>query len=406
MMEMSHNRLGRLGGEPMSERKHAAAAKSLTIAKLPVSRALQAERLLSLDVFRGITIAAMILVNNPGTWHVYPPLQHADWNGCTPTDLIFPFFLFIVGVAITFSFGQRMARGDSSRQLLGKILRRTLIIFGLGMLLNAVPYFDWDNVRIPGVLQRIALCYCVTALIVRAVGVRGQAVTAALLLIGYWMLMVLVPVAGHEISGLGPGTNLAAYIDDRLMHGHLLHHRWDPEGLLSTLPAIATTLSGVLTGHWLRTSRSPWERVAGLFVMGNLSMLLGLIVDGWFPINKNLWSSSYVLFTSGLALNCLGVCYWLIDIQGYRRWAAPFVIYGTNPILAYMLSSLVGKATLLLRITRPDGTKVVLRKYIMETCLLPLASPLNASLIYAVLYVLLWLGVTAFLYRKRIFIKI
>jgi len=390
----------------MRRPKPAVVSRHLRVAEKPVRHALRAERLLSLDAFRGITIAAMILVNNPGAWHVYAPLQHADWNGCTPADLIFPFFLFIVGVAITFSVGHRMQGGEERAALLVKIARRTLIIFALGLVLNGFPYFNWEIMRIPGVLQRIALCYCVTALIVLLVDVRGQAITAAALLLAYWALMTLVPVPGHGVASLGPGTNLGAYIDDRLMHGHLLHHRWDPEGLLSTLPAIATTLSGVLTGHWLRSERSSLERVGGLFVMGNGAVLLGLIVDGWLPINKGLWSSSYVLFTSGIALNVLGVCYWLIDIKNYRRWAAPFVIYGTNPILAYVLSSLVGKATLLWKVSRSDGTRVALRKYIMETFLLPVASPLNAALIYALAYVLLWLGVTAYLYRKRIFIKI
>jgi predicted acyltransferase len=395
-----------LAGELMTERKHAATAQRAVRVDRPLAPALHAERLLSLDTFRGITIAAMILVNNPGTWHVYAPLQHADWNGCAPADLIFPFFLFIVGVAITFSFGQRVIRGDSQRALVNKIVRRTLIIFVLGLFLNGFPFFDWNNLRIPGVLQRIALCYCAAALTTVVLDVRGQAITLAVLLVGYWGLMTLIPVPGHEISGLGPGTNLGAYIDERLLRGHLLYHRWDPEGLLSTLPAIATTLSGVLTGHWLRSSRHIWVRLSGLLVMGNLAVLLGLILDAWFPINKKLWTSSYVLFTSGVALNVLGVCYWLIDIQGYRRWAAPFVVYGTNPILAYVLSSLVGKATLLWKVTLPDGTRVALRKYIMERFLLPLASPLTASLLYAILYVLFWLAVTAFLYRRRIFIKI
>ena len=390
----------------MRQQKPAVVSRHLRVAEKPASHPVSVERLLSLDAFRGITIAAMILVNNPGAWHAYAPLQHADWNGCAPADLIFPFFLFIVGVAVTFSIGDRVRRGDQQRALFVKIARRTLIIFALGMLLNGFPYFDWEIMRVPGVLQRIAVCYCVTAVIVLAVGVRGQVITAAVLLIAYWLLMTLVPVPGHGVASLGPATNLGAYVDNRLLRGHLLHHHWDPEGVLSTLPAIATTLSGVLAGHWLRSQRSPVDRVAGLFVAGNGAMVLGLITDAWFPINKSLWSSSYVLFTSGAALNVLGVCYWLIDIQGYRRWAAPFVIYGTNPILAYVLSSLMGKAMLLWKITRADGTRVALRKYIMETFLLPVTSPLNASLLYAVVFVLFWLGVTAYLYRRRIFIKI
>jgi predicted acyltransferase len=364
-------------------------------------------RLQSLDAFRGITIAAMILVNNPGAWRpVYAPLQHADWNGWTSADLIFPFFLFIVGVAITLSLGQRQAYGDSRRQLLAKIVRRTVIIFTLGLILNAFPYFQWDGLRIPGVLQRIALCYFGAAVAVLALGIRGQAATTVLLLAGYWALMKLVPVPGFRAGRLGPGLNLAGYVDDWLMHGHLLRHHWDPEGALSTLPALATTLSGVLTGHWLQSSRRPFERVAWMFVAGTIALVLGEAMSARFPINKNLWTSSYVVFTTGMALNCLGMCYWLIDIEGCTRWAKPFVVYGTNPILAYLLSSFMGKVMVLWRVARPDGTKVIVRRYIFETCFLPLASPINASLLYAVAYVLLWLGAMAVLYRRRIFIKI
>lgn len=383
------------------------ASQNRAAAPLTVIRTLRAQRLLSLDAFRGITIAAMILVNNPGTWReVYEPLQHAAWNGWTPTDLIFPFFLFIVGVAITLSFGHRLGRGETQGNLLAKIARRTLIIFGLGIILNGFPHFEWELLRIPGVLQRIALCYFVASLIVLSVGVRGQVVATVGLLIGYWCLMKLVPIPGHAAGGLGPATNLAAYIDRQLLGGHMLYRWWDPEGILSTLPAIATTLSGVLTGHWLRSSRTPLARVAGLFVAGNAGLALGLIMDQWFPINKNLWTSSYVVLTTGMALNFLGMCYWLIDIEGFQRWAKPFVIYGSNPILAYVLSSLLAKVLLLARLTLPDGSKIHLRKYIFDTFFLPVASPINASLLYAVAYVLLWLGITAILYRKRIFITV
>jgi predicted acyltransferase len=366
----------------------------------------RAPRLLSLDAFRGIAIAAMILVNNPGTWRsVYPPLQHADWNGCTPADLIFPFFLFIVGVAITYSHAPRLARGETG-PLLIKIIRRTLIIFALGLLLNGFPYFDWSIFRIPGVLQRIALCYLVAALIAIAAGIRGQAVISALLIIGYGLAMKYWPVHGHPTGGLAAGKNLAAYLDNALLHGHMLHRRWDPEGLLSTVSATATTLLGVLTGHWLRSSRSPYERLSGLFVAGNLGLVLGLAMNAWFPINKSLWSSSYVLFTAGVALDFLGLCYFLIDIKEYRKWAKPFIIYGTNPIAAYMLSSLMAKGMALHRVARSTGGKVVLQRYVFEGFFLHLANPKTASLLYALAYVLLWLAIAALLYRKRIFIRV
>jgi predicted acyltransferase len=358
-------------------------------------------------VFRGIAIAAMILVNNPGTWRqAYAPLQHAAWNGWTPTDLIFPFFLFIVGVAITLSIGTRLQGGESKRELLLKVARRTLIIFALGIVLNGFPYFHWDTLRIPGVLQRIAACYLLASLVVLAMDVRGQAVTTLVLLAGYWIVMKYVPIPGHRAGLLRPAHNLAAYIDNAVMHGHLLHHRWDPEGILSTAPATATTLAGVLTGHWMRAARSPLTRLAGLFIAGSLCLLLGVIMGVWFPINKNLWTSSYVVFTAGMAFNSLGVCYWLVDVRQYKRWATPFVMYGTNAILAYMLSTLMAKVMILWRVTQADGTKVALRRYIFENYFLRLASPINASLLYAVAYVLFWLAITAILYRKRIFIKI
>jgi predicted acyltransferase len=373
-----------------------------------VSLLTRSERLLSLDAFRGITIAGMILVNNPGTWrHTYGPLRHVEWNGWTTADLIFPFFLFIVGVAITLSLGESVRRGARPRALWPKVLRRTAIIFGLGIFLNGFPFFHWATIRIPGVLQRIALCYCLASIIMLTTDVEGQAATAAALLIGYWLVMKLVPVPGHGAGDLlERGDNLAAYVDQALLHGHMLRNRWDPEGVLSTFPATATTLAGVLTGHWLRSSRTPLERVVGLFVVGNIAIVLGLIMDAWIPINKSLWTSSFVVFTTGMALQLLAMCYWLIDVQGYRVWAKPFVIYGTNPLLAYLLSSLMDKALMSWVVTRPDGLGVVLKTYIFERFFLPIASRSHASFLYALLYTLLWLGLMAILYRRRIFVKI
>ncbi|HUI26377.1 MAG TPA: DUF5009 domain-containing protein [Candidatus Kryptonia bacterium] len=366
-----------------------------------------AERLRSLDAFRGLTVAAMIFVNNPGTWrHLYPALRHADWNGCTLADLVFPFFLFIVGVAITFSLAAAQRDGAKRLQLLVKVLRRTIIIFGLGLFLNGFPFFNFGSLRIPGVLQRIALCYCFASLTVMSVGTRGQAGITALLLVGYWIALRWIPVPGHDAGALQRGANLAAYIDSLWLHDHMLRSHWDPEGVLSTLPALATTLCGVLTGHWLRSPRAKLERTVGLFVAGNVGIMLGLIVDFWFPINKSLWTSSYVLFTAGAALNVLGLCYWLIDVRGYQRWAQPFVIYGTNPILAYLLPSLLDKALLSGSVTRRDGTTVLLKTHVFERWFLPWASRAHASVLYAATDVLLWLGVMAILYRRRIFIKI
>ena len=368
--------------------------------------AVVSERLVSLDVFRGITIAAMLLVNNPGTAKFgYRLLQHADWDGCRPPDLIFPFFLFIMGVALTYSLAKQQSLHAPRRPLV-KIARRSLIIFALGMLLNLLPYFDWEITRIPGVLQRIALCYFVASLVVLYSGSRGQAATAALLLVVYWILMKWVPVPGYGAGVLQPDTNLAAYIDRVLMAGHLWRHHWDPEGLLSTVPAVSTTLGGVLAGHWLQSSRSGSQRLSGLLIGGITAIGLGLLMSVWLPMNKALWSSSYVVFTAGAALISLGLCYWLIDLNGYRRWATPFVVFGTNAILAYALSTVMTKALALWTVTRSDGMQVMLKTYLFEVYFLPLAARRQASILYALAFVLLWLALMGLLYRRRIFIKI
>ena len=365
------------------------------------------ERLLSLDVFRGITIVAMLMVNNPGTARFgYRALQHAEWNGCRPPDLIFPFFLFIVGVAIIYSVAKQKSCGVPRSTIIIKIVRRSLMLFGVGLLLNALPYFDWEITRIPGVLQRIALCYFIASLLVVYTGVRGQALTAALLLVGYWVLMTWVPVPGYGAGDLQPDTNLGAYIDRALMGGHLWHHHWDPEGLLSSVPAVSTTLIGVLTGHWLRAQRDGNRRLIGLLLGGAVGIGLGVAMHFWFPINKNLWTSSYVMFTGGAALISLGLCYWLVDLKGYKRWATPFVIFGTNAIAAYALSTLMTKALALWTVSRPGGKQVMLKTYLFERYFLPLATHRQASLLYSLAFVTLWLALMSILYRKRIFIKI
>jgi predicted acyltransferase len=392
----------RVSGSPMDARR------SLDVPDRPaVTPASRPERLLALDAFRGMAIAGMILVNNPGTWSdVYWPLRHAAWNGWTPADLIFPFFLFIVGVAITLSLAQNVERGSDRRQLVVKMLRRTLTVFSLGIILNGFPRFDWSVLRIPGVLQRVAVCYCAASTAVLTLGIRGQSIAAMVLLIGYWAVMTLLAVPGHGGGGSSPENNLVAYVDNALLHGHLLFDEWDPEGLLSTLPAIATTLGGVLAGHWLRSARSQSEHAFGLFMGGASALGCGLVLGIWCPINKNLWSSSFAVFSAGVALSLFAVCYWLIDVKGYRRWALPFVVYGTNPIVAYVLSSLLAKVLLLWIVSAPDGSRVPFQQYVFETFFLRLARPINASLLYALAYVTLWLGITAFLYRRRIVIKI
>ena len=369
-----------------------------------------AGRMLSLDVFRGITIAGMILVNNPGDWGaIYSPLEHASWHGWTPTDLVFPFFLFIVGVSIALALSRRAEAAGSRRDLYVKILRRAAIIFALGLFLNGFPFFDLSTIRIPGVLQRIAVCYLVASVIFLNTDWRKQAYVAAALLLGYWALMTLVPVPGFGAGDLGSKeANLAAYVDRAVFGPHVWRHAkvYDPEGLLSTLPAIATTLAGVLTGRLLRSGRDPHEKVSAMFVAGAACAVAGWAWNYWFPVNKALWTSSYVLFTAGLALELLALCYWLVDVKGYRRWARPFVVFGTNALALYFLAELFSNVISTVSLTRADGKPAALKTIIYEGLFASWAPPEAASLAFAVCTVLLWLGVMTVLYRRRIFIKV
>jgi len=370
-----------------------------------------AQRLLSLDAFRGITIAGMLLVNNAGNWgHVYWPLEHAEWNGWTPTDLIFPFFLFIVGVAMTFSLGTLRERGASRRQLIRKVGSRAAIIFALGLVLNGFPSYDLMHLRVLGVLQRIAVSYLLAAGVVLATGLRGQVTALLGLLLGYWALMILVPVPGAGAGVLEPAKNLSNWIDLRIIgvnHTWRQTRTWDPEGILSTMGAIATVLCGVLAGHWIRSRRPALEKTVGLFLAGNLGLVLGVIWNAPFPINKSIWTSAYVTFTAGMACHGLAMTYWVVDVKGYRRWATPFLVFGTNSIAAYWLSSLVAIALTRIQVAGPAaGEAWTLKTYLERTLYESWLSPMNASLAYAVTYVCVWLALLSVLYRKRIFIKV
>jgi len=367
------------------------------------------ERLVSLDVFRGITIAGMILVNNPGSWeHIYWPLEHAQWHGWTPTDLVFPFFLFIVGVAITLAFASRVESGRSTRDLYVKVIRRTLIIFAIGLFLNGFPYFNFAELRIPGVLQRIAICYFFASIIFLNTKVRTQLAITIALLVVYWLLVKLVPAPGFAAGDLTKEGSLPSFVDRVVFGKHVWAQAkvYDPEGLLSTVPALATTLMGVLAGHWLRTSKSAYEKVAGLFVVGALCTAVGWAWNAFFPINKALWTSSYVLFTGGLALQFLAICYWVIDIKGYRKWAKPFEVFGVNALALYIGAGLMADLLGVIKLTGADGTKVPLGFWIYDNVFTPLASPINASLGFAICFVLVWLALMWILYRRKIFIKV
>ncbi|HEX3557662.1 MAG TPA: heparan-alpha-glucosaminide N-acetyltransferase domain-containing protein [Pyrinomonadaceae bacterium] len=364
-------------------------------------------RMVSLDVFRGITIAGMILVNNPGTWDaIYSPLEHSKWNGWTPTDLVFPFFLFIVGVSITLALARRAEAGGSRRNLYVKIVRRTLIIFALGLVLTAFPYNDPAAFRIPGVLQRIAACYLIASVIFLNTRWRSQVLIAAALLLAYWAALKLIPVPGFGAGDLSMAGNLDAYVDRGVFGRHTWKPLYDPEGLLSTVPAVVTTLAGVLTGHFLRSRREATEKVAAMFVAGVGCVMVGWAWNYWFPINKALWTSSYVVFTAGLALQMLAACYWLVDIKGYDRWAKPFLVFGSNALAVYFLSEFTVLLASLVRFPRPGGEEIDLLGLIYEKAFAPLAAPVNASLMFAVCTVLLWLGVMSLLYRRRIFIRV
>ncbi len=376
-------------------------------------------RLLSLDVFRGITIAGMVLVNNPGTWSaIYPPLEHAEWHGATPTDLVFPFFLFIVGISITLALGKRVENGAVNSELYLKIFRRAVVIFLLGLFLATFPFYnfakgewlDVSTVRIMGVLQRIAVCYLAASLVFVHTKWKQQAIIAAVLLFVYWALMTLINVPGCDVTTFNDkACNLAAYIDRSILTEN---HIWksskvfDPEGLLSTLPAIATTLAGVLCGHWLRRKKEANETVSAMFFFGVCLTALGLIWSFWFPINKSIWTSSYVVYMAGLALCLLGFCYWLIDIKGYRKWAKPFVIFGVNALALFVGSGLLAKIMNLIKFSHADGKTVSLQQVIFGNVFAPFAAPVNASLMYALSYILFWLFLMWLLYRKRIYIKV
>jgi predicted acyltransferase len=454
------------------------------------------DRLVSLDVFRGMTIAGMVLVNNPGTWSaIYGPLKHAEWDGITPTDYIFPFFLFIVGVAIPIAFAKRIAAGVT-RDTYFKIFTRSATIFAVGLLISAIPFFNfaettipyalkilivlgyaaalffylWDKakialivaavtagvvtvfwlagstvvpynvgtMRIPGVLQRIAVCYLLVALIYLHTNWKQQAIISAALLLIYWLLMTLVPVPGCEVWTIDDkACNLAAWLDRTILtEAHIWRSAkvFDPEGILSTIPAIVTTLSGVLAGTWLRAeppalaggktltsghadadseTRPPTHAggsaatAAGLFFAGTVCLAVGWSWSLVFPLNKSLWTSSYVVYTSGLALLTLGACYWLIDVKGNRRWAKPFVIFGVNALALFAFSGVMARLLGMIRVAGPEaGKDITLQQWIFGNLFLSWASPVNASLAYAICFIMFWLFLMWLLYRKRIYIKV
>ena len=391
----------------------------------PLSTNKASSRLESLDVFRGLTIAAMILVNDPGTWSaIYWPLGHADelasahpagwypgkfWvdaNGWTPTDLVFPFFLLIAGVSMVLSFAKRQASGDSRRELIKHVARRSALILLIGWLIRLQPNFNFSHMRWPGVLPRIALVYLFASMITLWTQRRGRIAWIAGLLAGYYVAMRFIPVPGCDHAAwMTEHCSLAGWLDRKLMLGHLYKPDFDPEGLLSTFPAIATTLLGTLVGEFLRGAESLSRKLRGLVLAGLLGVAAGYAWHPFFPISKPLWTSSYVLFTAGAGCLLLALCWWLIEMRGWRRWNRPFLWLGSNAILAYALSTFFSKEGSIIKV-HEGARAIAVQAWIYRHWFAPFAQPRNASLAFALCYLALWTLVAWGFYRKRIFLKV
>jgi predicted acyltransferase len=374
-------------------------------------------RLASLDAFRGFTIAAMVLVNNPGDWgHLYSQLDHAKWNGWTFTDCIFPFFLFIGGVAMALSLGRLSALGADKPRLLAKLAKRAALIFLIGFLLNFLPYFNVEKVRILGVLQRIALCTLLAAPIVVYCGWRAQLAIIACLLTLYSVLMLLVPVPGIGAGVLEPGRDFGAWVDRALLGKHLWvqSKTWDPEGLVSTLPALCSQLFGVLGGRWLASSVNRTEQTVWMLLAGLLCLWIGVILDTiLMPINKSLWTPSYCFLMTGWALVVFSSFYWLLDVnpcasvrEAAARWTRPFVIYGMNALFIFALSGFVAKMFGYIKFAQPDGSLRSLGKTLYAPIAALPIGPVNTSLLHGLLFNACMFAVAWGMWRKKWFVKV
>jgi len=359
-------------------------------------------RLLSLDVFRGVTVAAMILVNDPGDWgHIYPPLEHSVWNGCTPTDLIFPFFLFIVGVSIVYAMESKAAVAANHTKIILTAFRRMVVLIAISLGIQLILHPGFAHLRFPGVLQRIAVVFFICTVIYLKTSQKTRDWLFAILLIGYYVVMVFVPVPDTGHASLDPTTNMGAWLDRVVFSTNHLwseSHTWDPEGLFGTLPAIATGLFGIRAGSWLkRPDREDSVKVTWMLTYGVMAVVLGLIWGLFFPINKALWTSTFVLYAGGWATIALGICYWLIDVQGHKRFTKPFVAFGANAITAYILSDFVPHYFNKISI---GGSSIYQLAFASNF------TPFNASVLYAIMLVLLIWVLMWILYLRKIIIKV
>ncbi|MDB5091097.1 MAG: hypothetical protein JWR09_5091 [Mucilaginibacter sp.] len=386
-------------------------------------------RIVSLDVFRGLTIAGMILVTDPGTYsYIYPQLRHADWMGVTATDMIFPCFLFMVGVSIPMAFASRLRGGATRASLAWHIFRRAAILVVLGLAVNGFPFYNLHTLRLPGILQRIAICYVCSGLIYlytdfSRAGKQGDgtfkinsviAVITFILLTGYWAMLVWIPVPGVGPGHLDTFGNLPAYVD-RVVIG--INHMWiwgltpgvgvtyDPEGILSTLPAIASTLIGVLAGEWMRTNYSGRRKAIRLILAGIVLVAAGLLLARFLPVNKRIWTSSFALLSSGVAVLLFSFSYIIVDLKQIRWWIFPALVLGTNAILAFVFSSVITSLSDLIHIHQDSGKSLTLHKFGNYICTLSGLSPINASLAYAIIIVLLNIALIIPFYKKKIFLK-
>ena len=372
-------------------------------------------RLLCLDIYRGLMVAGMIIVDNPGNdEQAYWPIKHATWNGWTPADFIFPSFLFLAGISVVYSFDARRQRGETKKQILWHVFKRSVILIAIGLLVNASPIYGLDlhTWRFEGVTQRIGLCYFFASILQLWTDRRGQWLAFLGCLVGYWALLRFVPVPGAGVPGrdipfLDQAQNLPAWLDRKLFMGHLYNGTNDPEGLIHTIPAIGTTLIGVFTGHWLKSKRSAASLIGGMVFVGMLGILTGELWNRWFPINKNLWTSSFVLFSGGFCLLFLSLLYWVTEVKRWRgKWTMPILVFGMNAIAGFVADALIYGPGYSFTVAGTNGVTMNWHEATQVRLEAAGLSVANASLVYSLGAVLICWSMLWFLWREKIFLKV